>query len=256
MLYLDPMSGRGGLCYEGLHIGGFTLQTDGSFLLFMERGAVKTWREVMLRTIVQELPEARGSRFSDVIATPGGRVLCGTLPTPAENRGALYLLNVFGMLSKVAEGFGCPNGMGFAPDRRLLYFTDSIARAIYCFTYDEAAGLLSDQRVFVHMPDGSTPDGLTVDIQGFVWSAVQGIGCVVRFSPDGEEVGRVSLPARMVTSVTFGGPEYRDLYITTGGGDERAHEGPGAGALYRIREAGQGVPEFFSRIQVEGTSSA
>lgn len=256
MFYLDPKTNRHGLCYEGPHIGGLTLQTDGSLLAFMERGAIRVWRDTMIRTIVREIPDVQDSRFSDAIATPSGRVLGGTLPTPAGARGSLYLLDTFGTLTKLQGGFGCPNGMGFAPDRRVLYFTDSVLRTIYRFDYDEATGLLSDQRVFVHLPEGSIPDGLTVDIQGFVWSAVQGEGCVVRFSPDGAEVGRISLPARMVTSVTFGGPGYRDLYVTTGGGDDRAHEGPGAGALYRVREAGQGVPEFFSRITAGDAGTA
>lgn len=160
------------------------------------------------------------------------------------------MLDTSGSVSRLLQGIGCPNGMGFSPDRRHVYLTDSDSRTIYRFGFDEATGLLGDQHVFVHLPEGSIPDGLTVDLEGFVWSAIQGGGCVVRFSPAGTEERRIDFPAAMVTSVTFGGEDYRDIYVTTGGGDEQARQGTGAGGLFRVRGAGQGVPEFFSRVFV------
>jgi D-xylonolactonase len=38
------------------------------------------------------------------------------------------------------------------------------------------------------------------------------------------------------------------MFITTAGGDDRATEGTGAGAIFRLNLGIQGVPEFFSRI--------
>jgi D-xylonolactonase len=51
-----------------------------------------------------------------------------------------------------------------------------------------------------------------------------------------------------VSSVTFGGPDYTDMYITTAGGDKKAEDGEGAGALYRVNAGVRGVPEFLSRV--------
>jgi D-xylonolactonase len=49
--------------------------------------------------------------------------------------------------------------------------------------------------------------------------------------------------------VTFGGDDYQDMYVTTAGGDNKAEEGEGAGALFRLRMPGvRGLPEYFSRI--------
>jgi sugar lactone lactonase YvrE len=235
-------------CYEGVHVGGMTVQVDGSLLLFMEHGAVWRWRETLLGAVVEAIPEEQGSRFNDVIATPSGRVLAGTLPTPAGRRGSLYLLDTGGAVARLREGYGCPNGMGFAPDRRQLYLTDSETRTIERFDFDEATGRLGEPRVFVHLGEGSTPDGLTVDLDGFVWSALQGSGRIVRFAPDGTEDRAVELPTPLVTSVAFGGDAYRDLYVTTGGADRRDLQGTVAGAVFRLRDAGQGAPEFFSRV--------
>lgn len=41
----DPAIGAHEQCYEGRMIGGFTIQADNSFLLFMDKGAVAIWRD-------------------------------------------------------------------------------------------------------------------------------------------------------------------------------------------------------------------
>jgi len=48
--------------------------------------------------------------------------------------------------------------------------------------------------------------------------------------------------------VTFGGEDYKDIYVTTAGGDRKEENGPGAGALFRIDLGIKGVPEFLSRV--------
>jgi D-xylonolactonase len=62
------------------------------------------------------------------------------------------------------------------------------------------------------------------------------------------EQRRMSFPAKKVSSVTFGGPDYTDMYITTAGADDKPAEGAGAGALFRLNLGIQGVPEFLSRV--------
>ena len=141
--------------------------------------------------------------------------------------------------------------MGFTPDRKGMYYTDSTARKIYLFDYDSDSGAMANQRVFVETPEGEgIPDGMTVDSEGFVWSARWDASCVVRYTPDGEEEQRIIFPARKVSSVTFGGADLQDMYVTTAGGDKRPYEGPGAGALFRVRPGVRGVPEFLSAVRL------
>jgi sugar lactone lactonase YvrE len=73
---------------------------------------------------------------------------------------------------------------------------------------------------------------------------------VLRFAPDGIETLRIPFPARNVSSVTFGGDNYTDLYVTTAGGEDTTAHGDGAGALFRLRLGIQGVPEYRSMIAV------
>ncbi len=244
----NPASDTHEQCWQDEPIGGFTIQANGDLLLFMARGAIRVWREGFVKTIVAEIPAERQSRFNDVIADPRGRVFCGTMSSPQKS-GCLYRLDTDGSLHTILENVGCPNGMGFSTDRRRMYFTDSQARTIYLFDYDENTGQLSNQRLFAQtLPEEGVPDGMTVDAEDYIWSARWDGGCVVRYNPTGQIVQKIDFPAKKVSSVTFGGDDYRDLYVTTAGGQNKAEEGFGAGCLWRVRKAGQGRPEFFSRI--------
>ena len=93
---------------------------------------------------------------------------------------------------------------------------------------------------------------MTVDAEGYIWSARWGGRCLVRYAPDGTEVQRVFFPADKVSCVTFGGEDYTDMYVTTANpSGNKEKEGVGAGALFRINLGIKGVPEFRSRVCVE-----
>jgi sugar lactone lactonase YvrE len=246
----DPREGSHQRVYAGEVIGGFTIQADGSLLLFMARGAVRIWKQGELSTVIEEIPEEQDARFNDVIADPEGRVFCGTMSTSTPRRPrCLYRLERNGSIIRLLEGIGISNGLGFTPDLRQMYYTDSSTGEIYVFDYDRRSGAISNQRVLIRVPASEgEPDGLTVDAEGFIWSARWNGGCIVRFSPDGREVLRVRVPAKKVSCLTFGGKDHRDIYISTAGGDKREEEGPGAGALFCVNLGIAGRAEFASRV--------
>lgn len=245
----DPATGHHEECYHGAPVGGFTIQADGALLLFMDKGAIKIWREGVLTTVVEEIPAERQARFNDVIADPAGRVFCGTISQDAPGR--LYRLDTDGKLTQLLEGIGCSNGMGFTPDRKRMYYTDSVKREIYLFDYEQATGAITQQRLFVRTPEAESegiPDGMTVDAEGYVWSARWDGSCLVRYTPEGQEERRIHFPAKKVSSVIFGGADYTDMYVTTAGGDSKDTDGAAAGSLFRVNVGIRGVPEFYSRV--------
>ncbi|MCZ6678285.1 MAG: SMP-30/gluconolactonase/LRE family protein [Candidatus Poribacteria bacterium] len=245
----DPATGNHEQFYEGEVIGGFTIQEDGALLLFMAKGAIAIWRDGEMHYIHEEIPDERETRFNDVIAGPAGRVFCGTMPTK-DRLGRLYRLDTDGTLTQLLDDIGVSNGMGFTPDRKQMYYTDSPKLEIYLFDYDQDTGAIANQRVFVQTPENEgIPDGMTVDAEGYVWSARWDGGCLVRYAPDGSEDRRITFPAKKVSSAIFGGEDYTDIYVTTAGGDNKAEEGAGAGGLFRLNLGIAGVPEFPSRIQ-------
>ena len=246
----DPGSGEHGLMFESGEVGGFTVQADSSLLLFMGGGAVATLRNGELQYHIREIAEERRSRFNDVIADPAGRVFCGTMPSP-DHLGSLYRLDTDGSITKVLGDIGISNGMGFTPDAKQMYFTDSPTHIIYIFDYDIESGELSNRRVFVNTGENDgIPDGMTVDADGYVWSARWDGSSLVRYSPEGEQVNRIWFPARKVSSVVFGGEDFTDMYVTTAGGEDKTGEGPGAGCLYRLNVGVKGKAEYLSRVGI------
>jgi D-xylonolactonase len=251
MFRYDPRTGNHEKCYEGDLIGGFTIQANGALLLFGAKGSIRTWHRGRISTLIKEIPAERDSRFNDVIADPSGAVFCGTMSSESH-AGRLYRLDTSGELSKVLEGIGTSNGMGFTPDEEQMYYTDTRAREIYRFNYDVWSGSITHRQVFLHLEEEEKggPDGMTVDAEGYVWSARWGGGCVVRYTPEGEEDMRIEFPAVKVSSVTFGGEDYTDIYVTTAGGDNKAENGPGAGALFHLNLGIEGKPEFLSKVRL------
>ncbi len=245
----DPVSEAHELVFSGPPIGGFTLQEDGSLLLFMAKGAVGIWRKgQVLEMVLDEIPALRETRFNDVIADPAGRVFCGSMPRP-DGPAQLYRLDPDGGLTLILDDVGLSNGMGFTPDRRGMYYTDTRKQTITLFDYDEASGALTNPRVFDEVPaDEGHPDGMTVDAEGNVWSARWDGHCLVQYTPEGEIVRRISFPVPKVSCVTFGGDDLTDMYITTASVGNRAQEGPLAGSLFHLNLGVKGVPEFRSRI--------
>ena len=102
--------------------------------------------------------------------------------------------------------------VGSARMASALYHTESL-RGI--FAYDVLPdGNLPIAAQFSDRTDG---DGLAVDAEGCVWSASYCDGEIVRHRPDGSIDRRIPVPHQVVTSLCFGGPDWRDLYVVTGG---------------------------------------
>ncbi|NLL61820.1 MAG: SMP-30/gluconolactonase/LRE family protein [Candidatus Atribacteria bacterium] len=232
-------------------IGGFTLQEDDSLLLFMERGAIKIWRNNSFLSIMEEIPILNKTRFNDVIVDPMGRVFCGTMPD--ENGVAyLFLLETNGDIKLILDNVGLSNGMGFTPDKKKIYFTDSKKGEIRLFDYNKKNGSLSKERIFLKIKEPNIePDGLTVDSEGYIWSAQWNGACIKRYTPQGEEVMKIDLPTKKITSLTFAGESFQEVYVTSAIGEENI---PGtedeAGALFYFKSDIAGIPENRSKVLI------
>ena len=249
----DPLTGDYGQFHQGGVTGGLTVQADGALLLFQQRCTVTLLRGQLETRLIEEISSERETRFNAAIADPTGRVFAGTMGRDGIPS-RLYRFETDGAVSRVLDGLGLVGGMGFTPDRTHLYVTDTQARKIYRFEYDQVSGELHHRQDFAEVPDAKgegSPDGLTVDAEGGVWSAQWGGGCVVRYSAAGAEEERVAVPTPCVTSVAFGGPDFDDLYVTTAGGDDCSRNGPLAGALFSFRPGINGLPEFRSQVWVD-----
>ena len=229
------------------NVGGFTIQSDGSLLLFMSGCRVATWDNGKSE-VVYQIQHEKGASFNDVVADPEGRVFCGVVQA-GERDGRLYRMDTDGSATIMLEGTQVANGLGFSPDLSTMYFTDSGTGEITAFDYDRETGDLSRGRVVasVETKDG-LPDGMTVDSEGYLWSARWDGSCMVRMRPDGGIVARYEFPVKKVSSLTFGGETCEDIYVTSAGGDDPAQNGDLAGALFVLNAGIKGRIEYRSKV--------
>jgi sugar lactone lactonase YvrE len=148
----------------------------------------------------------------------------------------------------VDSGFTVPNGLGFSPDDRRLYFTDTDRHTVYEYDFDLEAGSATGRRPLIVLdPRHGKPDGLTVDAEGCLWVAVWDGWHVARYSPRGELLQRLRLPVPRPTSCCFGGTRLQTLYVTSARVRLDATAlaaAPLSGALFALELPGvRGLPE-------------
>ncbi|OHE67537.1 MAG: hypothetical protein A2Z99_01870 [Treponema sp. GWB1_62_6] len=190
----------------------------------------------------------------DGTVDPFGRLVFNTfnadkLDDPA---GSIYSIDIEGRLLTLDSGLKLPNGMAFSPDGKYLYVAEMFANRILRYDYDSVSGSASNRQVFAEVPpaDGM-PDGLIVDAGGFVWNAHWAGWRLTRYASDGRIDRIIKLPFAIATCPGFGGPDLKDLYITSammGLSPEELGRNRSPGGLFVIRGAGRGLEEgIFGR---------
>jgi sugar lactone lactonase YvrE len=174
--------------------------------------------------------DGRRLRLNDGACDPESNFWTGTMAldlSPGE--GCLYRVDPSGSVLPVLSGIGISNGLGWSPDGSRMYYIDSLAGGVDVLDLDLRSGRVVRTRLVEIANDARSPvgmtvaDGMAVDAEGHLWVAVFGAGQVRRYAPDGELRMVIDVPHPAPTSCAFGGEDLRDLYITTGGGDRRAH---------------------------------
>lgn len=187
------------------------------------------------------------TRLNDGETDPQGRFWAGTMGWHAEPElGSLYRLDPDGTVTRMVEGVTISNGLGWSPDGTTMYYVDTPTYRVDRFDFDPPSGDISNRREFVTIRHGGgRPDGLTVDSEGAVWVATWPGHGVHRYLPDGTLDAVIPLPVSNVSSCEFGGPDLRDLYITTAWellSEEEHAAQPLAGSLFRTRVEVPGKP--------------
>jgi len=231
-------------------IGGMALHEAGGMVVSGRNVSFKPFGGGPTRLLLDSDPEADNVGYNDLTTDAAGRIFVGSLgasPVFEDGRpplpGKLHRIDLDGSVQVVAEGIELTNGLGFSPDGRRLFHSDSRAETVWCYDVLED-GLLSEKRAFASIDTGS-PDGLAVAADGSVWIALAGGHGVVGFEPDGRRRRFVEVPLPMVTSVCFGGDDLGDLYIVTG---SRGTDSERAGSVFRVRVDVPGLPVPLARV--------
>jgi gluconolactonase len=222
-------------------VGGIALHADGGLVIsgknicHVKDGATR---------ILFTRDDAPG--FNDLFTDAQGRVYTGTMksdPFRIEGEriaGECWRIDAEGKGTRLYGGVLLSNGIGFSPDGTRIYHSDTARACVLVHALDASGGAT---------PLPSIPaegaDGLAVDVEGGVWVARYQAGCAQRFLPDGRPERRIDVPARMVTSLCFGGDDLRDLYIVSAD-NTSGHES--GGSIFRTRSEVAGLPAPFARI--------
>jgi sugar lactone lactonase YvrE len=177
------------------------------------------------------------NRFNDGKCDPAGRFWAGTMhlgPKRAPT-GSLYMMGADHSVEKKFTSVTVSNGLVWTKDERTMYYIDTPRRSVLAFDFDKASGAISNERVAFSTGDFSgSPDGMAIDADDCLWIAFCHGSAVRCFEPrTGRCEGEIQLPCREVTACAFGGPELKDLYITTGQPGEDVE--PAAGRLFVVR---------------------
>jgi sugar lactone lactonase YvrE len=189
-----------------------------------------------------------GIRFNDGRVDRRGRFWSGTMVEDDRSSASarLYSIDAVAGARCHVRDLRISNGLCMSPDGTKLYLADSPTRTIRVYELIEPEGMLGTSRIFARTPDGAFPDGAAVDVDGCVWSAHWGAGCIVRYTPDGRIDRTLEVPARQPSCVCFAGPDLDILCVTSAreGLDGAALDAdPNAGDVFLYRIGVQGLPE-------------
>ncbi|MFK7834977.1 MAG: SMP-30/gluconolactonase/LRE family protein [Sulfitobacter sp.] len=193
------------------------------------------------------------TRSNDGRADPWGGFWIGTMGKSAEpHAGAIYRYYE-GELRQLVADVSISNAICFSPDRSCAYYTDTVTQCVMRQPLQATTGWPEGMpTVLVDLKDARmNPDGAVTDAAGNIWVAMWGAACVVCFDPKGREVQRIEVPARQPTCPAFGGPDLRDLYVTSathGLRPEEIEARPMNGATFVMNDVAQGLAEPQVRL--------
>ncbi|MGI8959764.1 MAG: SMP-30/gluconolactonase/LRE family protein [Bryobacteraceae bacterium] len=258
---------RSEIVSERMQVSSYAFNQPGG-LVVMNVTGIWLWDGKFEPTLLADEVDGHKCIMNDGIADPDGRVYSGSFLRNergefVEGVGCLFRVDTDGSVHIVDEGFQLSNGLGFSPDLRTLYFVDSARRRIYSYDWRRADGSLRNRRILVQVPlSEGVPDGLTVDAEGFVWCAHWFGGCVIRYDPDGKIERRLEVPAAQTSSVTFGGSDFSEMFVTSAAEtDSLSLAPPGydpakgyvGGPVYRLKTDIQGREEYRANISTRST---
>ncbi len=249
----DPVTGAiDGWDLPGRTVGSLALRASGGFILAMDNGIHGFDPATGACELLATVFEADGKRrLNDGKTDAAGRFIVGSMDAvEREPLGSLYRVDTDFSVHPLDHGFIVSNGPCFSPDGRTLYHADSHATQINAYDYDLETGAVANKRPLVATRrHKGAPDGMTVDADGFIWSALIIAGKLARFAPDGSLDRLVEMPVHTVTSTMFGGPDLDVLYVTSmgkpvAGRDFGETDGGGLFAVHGLGVNGRPEPLF------------
>jgi sugar lactone lactonase YvrE len=156
------------------------------------------------------------TRSNDARVHPSGTFWIGTMGKKAEaGAGAIYAFHR-GRISMLFPRISIPNSICFSPDGSIGYFTDTPRGELYAVPLDPDTGLpRGEPHVLLRHTGIGGLDGSVCDAEGQIWNACWGASRIDVYSPRGERLRSLSVPAKQASCPAFVGPDLSRLLVTS-----------------------------------------
>jgi sugar lactone lactonase YvrE len=196
------------LSLPGHSPSGLGFRPDGSLLIASTEDRRLLSYDGETVDTVADLSALAPADLGDMVVDGRGRAYIGS---QAFSGGVILRVDPDDTVSVVARDLDFPNGMVITPDHRTLIVAESIGRRLTTFSIG-ADGALSDRRVFADGLDGP-PDGICLDAEGGVWTAMTLAHQFERIVDGGEVTHRIDIGDRAAIACMLGGSAGRTLFM-------------------------------------------
>lgn len=228
-------------------VGAVAIDMDGDWIVAAGEHLLIRRQEGDIELGPRIIPLGGRRRLNDGKVDPAGRFVVGTLHLDSDDSTSetLSIVDRDGSVRDIDTDLTLSNGLGWTADGSRMYSVDTLRRRIFVRDYDAETGSVGPRSTFVQLGSGY-PDGLTLDADDHVWVAIWGAGEVHRYSPTGELVTVIDVPAPHTSSVAFAGALLDTLVITTatqGLDEDTLAAFPDSGRVFTATPGPLGAPQ-------------
>lgn len=183
-------------------------------------------------------------RFNDATVDSTGTLYATTMDMDVEKPiGQLHRYADFSQRHAdiLLDGFVIANGPALSPDEQTLYVNETEghptrAKGVYKASLT-ADGQLGPLELLIDWQYDGSPDGVIVDRAGNLWVGGYGTRHVQQFSPEGQRLRSIEIPAWNITKPAIG-PDAHTLFVTSarqGLSEDQLAEFPLTGSVWQIK---------------------
>ena len=161
----DPRSGHARSAEVAQAVGAIVPAVGGGLVVAARDGVGRLDPVRGVLTLLARFPDGDGRRANDAKCDRRGRLWVGVMDCELRpGRGSLYRVDPDGAIHLALDGLTIPNGLGWSPDDRTMYFVDSRAHGIDAYAFDAETGRLGPRKRLADVPEAEgLVDGLAVN---------------------------------------------------------------------------------------------